>query len=100
MSEVGDQPAMWVGAVSRRPSPDPYSSENMQLWNKALQAACVTYPNMRIFDWAGVARPEWFQEDGLHYTTPGYIAKTNAIAQGLVHAFPAGQPASQSCVVQ
>jgi peptidoglycan/LPS O-acetylase OafA/YrhL/lysophospholipase L1-like esterase len=100
MSAIGDQPVLWVDAVSRLSPPTFYSAENMQLWNQALDAACPTYPNLRVFDWAGLARPEWFQEDGTHYTTPGYIAKTTAIVQGLVHAFPAEQPPSSECVVQ
>jgi peptidoglycan/LPS O-acetylase OafA/YrhL/lysophospholipase L1-like esterase len=100
MSAIGDQPVLWVDTVSRLSPPTFYSAENMQLWNQSLDAACPTYPNLRVFDWAGLARPEWFQEDGTHYTTPGYIAKTAAIVQGLVHAFPAGQPPSSSCVVQ
>ena len=100
MSVIGDQPVLWVDAVSRLAPPTFYSAQNMQLWNQSLDAACPSYPNLRIFDWAGLAQPQWFQEDGTHYTTPGYIAKTDAIVQGLVQAFPAGQPPSDGCVVQ
>ena len=49
----------------------PYSASNMQRWNDALLDAC-RYPNMRIYDWAAVARDGWFIEDGIHYTSPGY----------------------------
>ena len=100
MSVIGDQPVLWVDTVSRLAPPTFYSAQNMQLWNQSLDAACPSYPNLRIFDWAGLAQPQWFQEDGTHYTTPGYIAKTDAIVQGLVQAFPAGQPPSDDCVVQ
>ena len=44
----------------------------MQSWNDALLEACSRYPNMRVFDWAALARDEWFIEDGIHFTSPGY----------------------------
>jgi hypothetical protein len=55
---------------------------------------------MRIFDWAAWAKPRWFIPDGIHYYSPGYVARTHDIAQGLMHAFPEGRPPSTSCLVQ
>ena len=72
----------------------------MQRWNAALLAACRRYPNMRVFDWAAYARRKWFIPDGIHYYSPGYVARTHAIADGLVAAFPRDQAASASCVVR
>jgi peptidoglycan/LPS O-acetylase OafA/YrhL len=100
MTAIGDQPVMWVDVVSLLAPGQPYSASDMQLWNQALLAACPTYPSMRVFDWAGLAQREWFIDDGIHYTTPGYVERTRLIAQALVHAFPKGQPPSAACVVQ
>ena len=36
------------------------------------------YPNMRVFDWAALARDEWFIEDGIHFTSPGYAARARS----------------------
>jgi lysophospholipase L1-like esterase len=72
----------------------------MQLWNSSLLQACSKYPNMRIFDWASVARDEWFIPDGIHYTSPGYAHRARLIAKALAEAFPAaGDTAGSSCVV-
>ncbi len=54
---------------------------------------------MRVFDWAAWAKPSYFIPDGIHYYTPGYIARTHLIARALVAAFPQGGPPSASCVV-
>ena len=70
----------------------------MRLWNRALLQACREYPNMRVLNWAGLARRVWFIDDGIHYTTPGYAARSRLIAQGLARAFPAGS-SSSGCIV-
>jgi peptidoglycan/LPS O-acetylase OafA/YrhL len=98
MSIIGNQPAMWVSAVTLVRS-GPYSEANMQVWNRALLAACSRHPTMRVFDWAAWAKPRWFIPDGIHYYTPGYIARTHRISQGLAHAFPAGAHAGAGCLV-
>jgi hypothetical protein len=87
MSTIGDQPVMWVNVRSLLTS-GPYSEQNMQLWNDALHDACRSYPNMRIFDWAAVVKPAWYIDDGIHFNTPGYAARSRLIAQALAHAFP------------
>lgn len=100
MQIMGDQPVLWVTVRSLVTS-GPYSEENMQLWNSALEDACSEYPNMRIFDWASHTEEDWFIEDGTHYTSEGYRHRARLTANGLAHAFPAsGDEKSSSCVVQ
>ncbi len=97
MSVIGNQPVMWVDVKSLL-SNGPYSENNMRLWNQALQQACRKYPNMRVFNWAGVVRNSWFIDDGIHYNTPGYAARSRLIAQALARAFPSVGH-SPGCVV-
>ncbi len=99
MAIVGKQPVMWVDAITMLAS-GPYAESGMQKWNRALVAACQRYPNMRVFDWASWAKPRYFIPDGIHYYTPGYIARTHLIARALPEAFPEGEAASPSCVVR
>ncbi|HEY3982070.1 MAG TPA: acyltransferase family protein [Streptosporangiaceae bacterium] len=104
MSVIGQQPVMWVNVISLPEAPVDYSEAQMQLWNQALTRACAKYPNMRVYDWAAVAKPRWFISDGIHYTSPGYKARSRLIARALAAAFPAGsRPSAGSgsgCVVQ
>jgi peptidoglycan/LPS O-acetylase OafA/YrhL len=88
MAVIGDQPVMWVNVKSLLSS-GPYSESGMRAWNQALLRACPRYPNMRVYDWAAVARRRWFIADGIHYTTPGYRARARFIARALARAFPA-----------
>jgi peptidoglycan/LPS O-acetylase OafA/YrhL len=88
MSVIGNQPVMWVEVTSLLSS-GPYSEQNMELWNQALQQAQSQYPNMRIYDWPAVAQKSWFINDGIHYTTIGYAHRATAIADALAEAFPA-----------
>ena len=100
MRVIGDQPVMWVTVRSLLNS-GPYSEENMQLWNNALEDACEKYPNMRVFDWASHTEDDWFISDGTHYTSEGYRHRARLTANGLAHGFPAsGEKADSSCVVQ
>jgi lysophospholipase L1-like esterase len=56
---------------------------------------------MRVFDWASVVNDSWFISDGIHFTTPGYAARSQMIADALAKAFPgAGAATSPSCVVR
>ena len=93
MEAIGDQPVLWVNVKSLRES-GPYANENMELWNEALLEACAEYPNLRVYDWASDVRDPWFIEDGLHYTTPGYAARSRLIADAFDRAF-----SSPECVV-
>ncbi len=88
MEAVGDDPVMWVSVVSLLDN-GPYRNDHMQLWNAALQEALPSHANMRIFDWAGTAQQGWFQDDGIHYTSDGSVARAAAIADALAVAFPA-----------
>jgi peptidoglycan/LPS O-acetylase OafA/YrhL len=88
MAIIGDEPVLWVNVRSLVPPGDPYSKEGMVEWDEELERACATYPNMRIYDWASDVKDEWFIEDGIHFTSPGYAARAQLIAQALAHAFP------------
>jgi lysophospholipase L1-like esterase len=71
----------------------------MRRWDSALLRACSKYPNMRVYDWAAVARRPWFISDGIHYTSAGYAIRGHAIAQALAKAFPL-QAQNPSCLVR
>jgi len=99
MSGIGDEePVLWVNVRSLEDT-GPYANENMRLWNRALFEACSHHPNMRIFNWAATVKDNWFIEDGIHFTTPGYAARSKTIADALTEAFPATGEPSPSCVV-
>ena len=89
MTIIGDEPVLWVNVKSLVEAGDPYSAENMEKWDEELVAACAAYPNMRVYNWAADVKNDWFIEDGIHFTSPGYAARAQLIAQALAHAFPA-----------
>ena len=91
MSVIGNEPVLWVNVKSLLSS-GPYSETDMQEWDNALLAACSAYPNMRVFNWAAMAQPQWFISDGIHYTSAGSAARSAAIADALATAFPAVTP--------
>jgi peptidoglycan/LPS O-acetylase OafA/YrhL len=93
MSVIGNEPVLWVNVKSLLSS-GPYSETDMEDWDNALLAACSSYPNMRVFNWAAMAQPQWFISDGIHYTSAGSAARAAAIADALATAFPAGVNAS------
>jgi peptidoglycan/LPS O-acetylase OafA/YrhL len=102
MAIIGDEPVLWVNVRSLVEAGDPYSKENMQKWDEELVAACNSYPNMRVYDWASDVKDDWFIEDGIHFTSPGYAARAQLIALALAHAFPEKgetEGGSKSCVV-
>ena len=99
MKIIGNQPVLWIDAISLLSS-GPYQESGMQEWNNDLLTACRRYPTMRIFDWAIHARRKWFIPDGIHYYSPGDVARNYWIAHGLVEAFPQGQPPSSDCLVR
>ncbi len=98
MAAIGNQSVMWVN-VKSLVTQGPYAEANMQLWNRALVAACHRHPTMRVFDWAAVARDRWFIPDGIHYYSPGYAARAQLIADALAEAFPA-RGAHPGCLVE
>jgi hypothetical protein len=87
MSVAHGQPVMWVNTITTTPTGF-WASPNERAWDKALVKAAAKYPNMRIFDWAAVARPGWFLPDGIHYTPAGCAVRAKAIADALARAFP------------
>jgi peptidoglycan/LPS O-acetylase OafA/YrhL len=99
---IGDEPVLWVNVRSLVPAGDPYSKGNMEKWDEELAAACASYPNMRVYDWASEVKDDWFIEDGIHFTSPGYAARAQLIALALAHAFPEKgetEGGSKNCVV-
>jgi peptidoglycan/LPS O-acetylase OafA/YrhL len=101
MAIVGTEPVLWVNVKSLPAAPEAYSPENMKKWDEEVEGACLTYPNMRVYNWAGDVKDAWFIEDGIHFTSPGYAARAQLIAQALAHAFPAKgkSPSGAKCVV-
>ncbi|HEY2714610.1 MAG TPA: acyltransferase family protein [Solirubrobacterales bacterium] len=98
---IGDEPVLWVNVKSLPQAPEAYAPENMERWDEELETACLAYPDMRIYNWAGDVKDAWFIEDGIHFTSPGYAARAQLIAQALAHAFPAKgkSPGGAKCVV-
>jgi hypothetical protein len=82
MSVIGHEPVLWVN-VKTLLSSGPYAETNMQMWDNALVSACRQYPNMRVFNWAHLANPDWFTSDGIHYTSTGSAIRSAAIADAL-----------------
>jgi peptidoglycan/LPS O-acetylase OafA/YrhL len=102
MAIIGDEPVLWVNVRSLVPPGDPYSKGGMVEWDEELLRACASYPDMRVYDWASDVKDEWFIEDGIHFTSPGYAARAQLIAQALAHAFPARgetEAGSKHCIV-
>jgi len=103
MHTIGDAPVMWV-AVKTLVHSGPYAEANAKAWDEALVRACDSYPNMRIYNWPGVVKENWFTTDGIHFTSVGYQHRSHDIADALLAAFPEGQPVnrtnSSNCVVQ
>jgi peptidoglycan/LPS O-acetylase OafA/YrhL/lysophospholipase L1-like esterase len=87
MKAAHGEPVMWVNVKSLLVS-GPYAEANMLKWDRALVLACARYPNLRIFNWAGVVQRTWFINDGIHYTSLGYKHRARMIAQALANAFP------------
>ncbi len=98
MKIIGKQPVLWVDSITLLSS-SAYAESGMQRWNQDLLAACSKYPSMRVVDWAAHAKRKWFIPDGIHYYSPGAVARNQVIAQGLVQAFPRGAPDSFTCLV-
>ena len=88
MDTIGDEPVMWVNVRSLVEDGDPYAAKNMVQWDEELVKACTRFPSMRVYDWAADVKDEWFIEDGIHFTSPGYAARAELIAHALAHAFP------------
>jgi hypothetical protein len=102
MTIIGEEPVLWVNVKSLVPPGDFYAAKNMEKWDEELLAACAVFPNMRVYDWAGDVKDNWFIEDGIHFTSEGYAARAALIAHALAHAFPAKgetEGGSDNCLV-
>ena len=102
MSTIGEGPVLWVNVKSLVTS-GPYAEKYMKSWDEALLDACDRYPYMRIYDWAADVKDAWFIPDGIHFTSPGYAARSRLIAAALLEAFPNSAPLKMTdrrdCVV-
>jgi lysophospholipase L1-like esterase len=87
MAAAHGEPVMWVNLRSLLAS-GPYSEANMLTWDNTLVKAYAKYPNMRVFNWAPLAKTKWYISDGIHFTSAGYAARARLIAQALARAFP------------
>jgi peptidoglycan/LPS O-acetylase OafA/YrhL len=101
MNIIGGEPTLWVNVKTLPDATEFYSEKGMAKWDEELETACLRYPNMRIYDWAGDVKESWFINDGIHFTSPGYAARADLIAHALAHAFPAKgtSPSGAKCVV-
>jgi peptidoglycan/LPS O-acetylase OafA/YrhL len=101
MNIIGGEPTLWVNVKTLPDATEFYAEEGMRKWDGELEKACLRYPNMRIYNWAGDVKDSWFINDGIHFTSPGYAARADLIAHALAHAFPAKgeSPDGAHCVV-
>ncbi len=102
MNIIGDEPVLWVNVKTLPSAAEFYEEEGMKRWDEELVRACDAYPNMRVYNWAADVKDEWFIEDGIHFTSPGYAARALLIAHALAHAFPAKgetEGGSANCLV-
>jgi lysophospholipase L1-like esterase len=69
-----------IWATVMRP---PYRGVSYDGYNRALIAIARTHRNLRVLDWAAMARahPTWFGRDGVHPTMTGYRARAAATAR-------------------
>jgi hypothetical protein len=88
MDAIGTAPVLWVDAVTQR-TDDAYRNASMVAWNQELYRVTAEYPNVRVYRWYDVVRPEWFRNDGIHYTVEGSAQRAALTAQALVTFFPA-----------
>jgi hypothetical protein len=72
MEVIGSDPVLWVN-VWYDSAREGYQEPNALIWNSMLIEKKKLHPNMKIFDWATIAKshPEWFIGDGIHYNSEG-----------------------------
>lgn len=88
MQIIGDDPVLWVDTVTQR-TEDAYRNASMLAWNEVLYDVTAEYPNAKVFRWYDVVEPDWFRNDGIHYTIEGAAQRAALTAQALVDNFPA-----------
>lgn len=89
MELVGDDPVLWPTVRSIPPAEGFYDNSEMQKMNVALEAATHRYNNLWVYDWGAQNKDEWYQADGIHFTTPGNQWRSKIFARALATAFPA-----------
>ena len=101
MNIIGNEPTLWVNVKTLPDATEFYAEKGMKEWDDELEKACLRYPSMRIYNWAGDVKAAWYINDGIHFTSPGYAARSYLIAHALAHAFPAKgtSPGGAKCVV-
>jgi lysophospholipase L1-like esterase len=60
----------------------PYNGVSYDGYNAVLRTLDAKYANLRVFDWARLARahPQWFGSDGVHPDQAGYHARASGLA--------------------
>ncbi len=89
MELVGDDPVLWPTVRTIPPAFGYYDNAEMQKMNVALDEAMNRYDNLWVYDWAAQSKDEWFQGDGIHFTTPGNRWRSAIFARAVATAFPA-----------
>ncbi|GAA1482796.1 hypothetical protein GCM10009624_32360 [Gordonia sinesedis] len=88
MSQLRGQPVLWpTVATTPAATNRAYNPAAMSSFDAALRRASTRYPNLAVYDWAGVARPDWFV-DGIHYTATGLAERNRRFAAALATAYP------------
>ncbi len=103
MARIGQQPSLWTTTKTIDEAPKigkHYHNREMVSWNEALLRACRRYPTMRVYDWAAEAKPEWYTNDGIHFTSAGYRERALRLAGALATAFPQSGAAADGCLVR
>ena len=88
MNAIGDAPVMWVNVRSIVKGDGPYSAKNVKPGTRRCSppARVPEHAHLQL----GLGRQGgWFIKDGIHFTSPGYAARSALIARALAHAFPA-----------
>ena len=99
LNKIGDQPVLWVNTLTLV-TQGPNDVSNMRAWNASLKQACTRHSNLRVYDWASEVQPDWFTPtDKIHYTTPGYRARSRGIARATGIAFPGNRSQPDNCLV-
>jgi hypothetical protein len=86
---IGEEPVLWVDAVTDGWVEGGYRNESMQAWNDVLQWIASERPNVEVLNWSERVVPDWFLDDGVHYTSDGHAWRAAITALALAEAFPA-----------
>ncbi len=84
---------MWVNVKSLLAERRPYDdAEHEGLGQGAAATPATATRTCAIYDWASDVKDDWFIDDGIHFTTPGYAERGRLIADALLEAFPNDEP--------